>query len=116
VVVQDIFLSKTAQFADVVLPAAPSLEKEGTFTNTERRIQRFYQALEPLGDSKPDWWIIQEIAKRLGADWNYAGPSEIMDEIASLLHSIRRRITKTRKAGTALCWGSYDGADTPLLV
>ncbi|MCH2950867.1 molybdopterin-dependent oxidoreductase, partial [Listeria monocytogenes] len=55
-VVQDVFLSKTAQFAEVVFPAAPSLEKEGTFTNTERRVQRLYAGLEPLGESKPDWW------------------------------------------------------------
>ncbi|WP_096188933.1 formate dehydrogenase subunit alpha [Evansella halocellulosilytica] len=83
-VVQDIFFSKTAQFADVVLPASPSLEKEGTFTNTERRIQRFYQVLEPLGESKPDWKIFQEIANRLGENWRYEHPSEIMDEAASL--------------------------------
>src|SRR5699024_611566 len=56
-VIQDIFFSRTAQYADVILPAAPSLEKEGTFTNTERRVQRLYQALPNLGDSKPDWWI-----------------------------------------------------------
>src|SRR5699024_4282712 len=61
-VVQDIFFSKTAQFADVVLPAAPSLEKDGTFTNTERRIQRFNKVFEPLGDSKPDWEIIRDLA------------------------------------------------------
>ena len=58
-VVQDVFFSKTAEFADVILPASPSLEKEGTFTNTERRIQRLYQALPPLGDSRPDWQIIR---------------------------------------------------------
>ncbi|UOQ83497.1 formate dehydrogenase subunit alpha [Gracilibacillus salinarum] len=83
-VVQDIFFSKTAQFADVVLPAAPSLEKEGTFTNTERRIQRFYKALEPLGDSKPDWEIFRDFANKLGANWQYDHPSEIMDEVAKL--------------------------------
>ena len=60
-VVQDVFLSKTAQYADVVLPAAPSLEKEGTFTNTERRVQRLYQVLPTLGDAKPDWWIVQRL-------------------------------------------------------
>lgn len=54
-------LIKTARFADVILPAAPSLEKEGTFTNTERRIQRLYEVLKPLGDSKPDWWILQKL-------------------------------------------------------
>ena len=83
-VVQDIFFSKTAQFADIVLPAAPSLEKEGTFVNTERRIQRFYQVLEPLGDCKPDWQIFQEFANKCGADWKYEHPSEIMAEVAKL--------------------------------
>jgi formate dehydrogenase major subunit len=83
-VVQDIFFSRTAQFADVVLPAAPSLEKEGTFVNTERRIQRFYKVFDPLGDAKSDWQIFQELANRLGANWNYQHPSEIMDEAASL--------------------------------
>ncbi|MBH8605738.1 formate dehydrogenase subunit alpha [Thermoactinomyces sp. CICC 10522] len=114
-IVQDIFLTKTAQFADVVLPASPSLEKEGTFTNTERRIQRLYQALEPLGDSKPDWWIIQEIAKRLGADWNYASPKEIMDEIVSLVPLYSQATYDRLEGWNSLCWGSDDGADTPLL-
>ena len=62
-VVQDEFLTFTATYADVVLPASPSLEKDGTYTNTERRIQRINQALSPLGDSKPDWVIFQLIAK-----------------------------------------------------
>lgn len=83
-VVQDIFFSKTAQYADVVLPAAPSLEKDGTFTNTERRIQRFYKVFEPLADCKPDWLIFQEFANKLGANWNYKDSSEIMDEVAKL--------------------------------
>lgn len=79
-VVQDIFLSRTAEFADVVLPASPSLEKEGTFTNTERRIQRLYQVFEPLGESKPDWQIIMEVANKLGAGWHYKHPADIMEE------------------------------------
>ncbi len=83
-VMQEIFFSETCRFADVVLPASLSLEKEGTFTNTERRIQRLYQALEPLGQSRPDWLIIMEIANRLGANWNYANPAEIYEEIAPL--------------------------------
>ena len=62
-VVQDIFLTKTAEYADVGVAGKPSLEKEGTFTNTERRIQRLYRALEPLGDSKPDWMILRDLAK-----------------------------------------------------
>src|SRR5260370_35123389 len=83
-VVQDIFFPETCRYADVILPAAPALEKEGTFTSTERRVQRLYQALPELGDSLGDWKITQEIANRMGAQWNYQHPSEIMDEIASL--------------------------------
>ena len=56
------FFRKQLNIADVSLPAAPSLEKEGTFTNTERRVQRLYEVFKPLGDSKPDWWILQEIS------------------------------------------------------
>ncbi|MGH7971348.1 MAG: molybdopterin oxidoreductase family protein, partial [Limisphaerales bacterium] len=84
-VVQDIFFSNTCRFADVVLPASPSLEKEGTFTNTERRIQRLYQVFEPLGGSRPDWRIIQDVANQLGANWDYQGPADIYREIASLV-------------------------------
>lgn len=115
-VVQDIFFSRTAQFADVVLPASPSLEKEGTFTNTERRIQRLYQVFEPLGDSKPDWQIIQEIANRLGAGWNYSHPSEIMEEIA-MLTPIYSGVTYERLEGfKSLQWPvAPDGTDMPLL-
>ncbi|MEK6303342.1 MAG: formate dehydrogenase subunit alpha [Acidobacteriota bacterium] len=83
-VVQDIFFSVTCGYADVVLPASPSLEKEGTFTSTERRIQRLYEVFEPLEGSRPDWRIIQDVANHLGADWRYQHPSEIMAEIASL--------------------------------
>ena len=71
-VVQDIFFSATCRFADVVLPASPSLEKEGTFTSTERRIQRLYQVFEPLAGSRPDWRITQESPTACGANWNYA--------------------------------------------
>lgn len=87
-VVQDIFLTETARLADVVLPAATFAEKDGTFTNTERRIQLVRKAIEPVGNSRPDWWIICELAKRMGAkgfDFNH--PSEIMKEIASLTPS-----------------------------
>src|ERR1700682_5251253 len=83
-VVQDIFFSATCRFADVVLPASPSLEKEGTFTSTERRIQRLHQVFEPLERSRPDWVIIQDVANRLAAGWKYRNPSEIMSEMASL--------------------------------
>ncbi|SFI61360.1 formate dehydrogenase major subunit [Thermoflavimicrobium dichotomicum] len=115
-VVQDVFFTTTAQFADVILPAAPSLEKEGTFTNTERRIQRFYQALEPMGESKPDWWIIQQVAKYLGADWNYQHPGEIMDEIASLCPVFAGVSYERLEGWNSLVWPVQpDGTDEPLL-
>src|SRR5208282_3812124 len=78
-VMQEIFFTETCRFADVILPASPSLEKDGTFTSTERRIQRLYKALEPLGESKPDWEIIQLIANRMGAGWEYRHPSQVME-------------------------------------
>lgn len=115
-VVQDIFFSKTAQFADVVLPASPSLEKEGTFTNTERRIQRFYQVFEPLGDSKPDWVIFQELANRLGAGWSYKHPGDIMAEAASLAPIFAGVSYERLEAWNSLVWPvAPNGQDTPLL-
>jgi len=84
-VVQDIFLSETAKLADVVLPAASFAEKDGTFTNTERRIQRVRKAVEPPGDCRPDWLITCQIARRMGArGFDFSHPGEIMDEIARL--------------------------------
>ena len=115
-VVQDVNFSATAQYANVILPASPSLEKEGTFVNTERRIQRLYQVLEPLGESKPDWQIIQLVANRLGAGWHYRHPSEIMDEIAALTPMFAG-VTYDRLEGyNSLQWPvAADGTDTPLL-
>ena len=115
-VVQDVILSETARYADVVLPASPSLEKEGTFTNTERRIQRLYQVMEPLEESKPDWRIIQEIANALGANWKYDHPSQIMDEVASLT-SLFAGVNYQRLEGyKSLQWPvAEDGSDQPLL-
>ncbi|SJZ81708.1 formate dehydrogenase major subunit [Selenihalanaerobacter shriftii] len=83
-VVQDIFMSETAEYADVVLPAASFAEKDGTFTNSERKVQRIRKAIEPIGESKPDWVIFNELAKRMGHDWDYKNSSQIMDEIASV--------------------------------
>ncbi|MCX3305181.1 formate dehydrogenase subunit alpha [Bacillus sp. NEAU-CP5] len=114
-VVQDIFLSRTAQYADVILPAVPSLEKDGTFTNTERRVQRLYQALPTLGDAKPDWWIIQEVAKRLGADWNYTHPSDIFSEMASLSPLFGKASYDVLSGWNSFLWGSFTGESTPLL-
>ncbi|MCL6517728.1 formate dehydrogenase subunit alpha [Alicyclobacillus sp.] len=115
-VVQDVFFSKTAQFADVVLPACPSLEKDGTFTNTERRIQRLYKVFDPLGDSKPDWQIFVELANRLGANWTYTHPSEIMAEAASLADLMRGVSYERLEGYRSLQWPvREDGTDTPLL-
>jgi len=88
-VVQDIFMTPTAELAHVVLPATSYAEKDGTFTATDRRIQRIRAAIPPVGQSKPDWQIICELAQRMGAPgrWDYAHPSEIMAEIASLTPS-----------------------------
>jgi formate dehydrogenase alpha subunit len=83
-VVQDIFLTETAEYADVVLPATTAFEKEGTFTNTERRVQRVRKAVDPPGEAMPDWGIICEISKRMGYEMDYESPAQIMAEIASL--------------------------------
>jgi len=91
-VVQDLFLHETAELAHVFLPAAAFAEKEGTFTNSERRVQRVRQAIEPPGQARPDWWITAElarrVARRLGVDvgrqFDYAGAADIFDEMARL--------------------------------
>ncbi len=80
-VVQDLFLTETAKLADVVLPAASFAEKDGTFSNTERRVSRVRQAIPQVGQAKPDWQIICEIAGCLGYPMKYAGPEEIFEEI-----------------------------------
>ena len=115
-VVQDLFMSRTAEFADVVLPASPILEKEGTVVNTERRIQRLYRALEPLGDSRPDWEVLVDLAGRMGQDWGYTHPSQVMDEIASLT-PLFAGVSYDRLEGYgSLQWPvAADGTDTPLL-
>ena len=83
--VQDIFLTETAALADVVLPAACYAEKDGTFTNTERRVQRVRKAVEPPGEARADWEIICALAERAGyAGMRYPGPAAVMDEIAGL--------------------------------
>jgi formate dehydrogenase alpha subunit len=89
-IVQDMFLNETGELADVVLPAVSFAEKDGTFTNTERRVQRIRQAFEPPGEARPDWQILCDLARALGApeaDWTYRHPGEIMDEIAEVTPS-----------------------------
>ncbi len=86
-IVQDIFLTETAQLADVVLPAASYAEKDGLFTNTERRAQRTYKALDPPGQAKEDWVIMQEIANAMGSDWDYQSAHDLQEEIRQLTPS-----------------------------
>lgn len=87
-VVQDIFLTETAYLADVVLPASAFPEKDGTFTNTDRIVQMGRKAIKPPGDARQDLWIIQELAKRLGLDWQYGHVSEVFDEMRHTMPSI----------------------------
>jgi formate dehydrogenase major subunit len=86
-VVQDIFLTETAEFADVILPASSYLEKDGTYTNTDRRVQRGRKVLDPPGQARVDWKVVQDIANRLGLGWDYSSPSQIFDEIVSVMKS-----------------------------
>ncbi len=84
-IVQDIFLTETGDLADVVLPGASFAEKEGTFTNTERRVQRVRKALPPPGEARDDWRILAEISRRLGLPMEYPSPAAVFDEMASLV-------------------------------
>ena len=102
-VVAELFMSETAEIADVVLPAASFAEKDGTFTATDRRVQRLHKAVEPVGDSRPDWWILGQLSTRLGYPMGYAGPSEIMDEIAAV-SPIYRGVSYERLEGDGLRW------------
>ena len=82
-IVQELFLTELAAKADVVLPALSFAERDGTFTSGDRRVQRLYRALPPLEQGKPDWWIFQEVAKRLGLSWNFASASQVFAELAT---------------------------------
>ena len=102
-VVQNLFLTETAQLADVVLPAASFAEKSGTFTNTERRVQLVRQAIPPIGQSRPDWRIIIDLSTRLGYPMSYNDTREIMDEMASL-SPIYAGVTHERLESAGLQW------------
>jgi formate dehydrogenase major subunit len=102
-IVQDIFLTETAERAHVVLPAMAFAEKDGTFTNTERRVQRVRKAVDGPGESKEDWRILMELMNRLGQDRKYAHPREIMDEIARLTPPYRG-ISYERIENAGLQW------------
>ena len=132
-VVQDIFMSETAQLADVVLPAASFAEKEGTFTNTERRVQRVRKAIDPPGEARPDWQIITALANKLSERlsrllgfaspmsssqhrWEYGQPCEIFDELSALT-PIYRGINYERLERCGLQWPvpDQDHPGTPYL-
>ena len=115
-VVQDIFLTETAQLADVVLPSLSFAEKEGTFTNTERRVQRVRKAIPSPGEAKEDWKILCEISMRMGYPMNYGSPKDIMREIASVTPSYSG-ITYERIEKEGLHWPcpSHDHPGTPIL-
>jgi formate dehydrogenase alpha subunit len=116
-VCQDVFLTETARFAHVVLPAVTFAEKDGTYTNTERRVQRVRRAIEPLGDARPDWWIVCQVARRLGGEgFDFSHPEEILAEIAALTPSYRG-ISYRRLEDGGLQWPcpSPDHPGTPIL-
>ena len=115
-VVQDIFLTETAHYADVVLPAASFLEREGTYTNTDRRVQMIHPVINPIGDCKPDWEIIIEIMKRIGMNVDYQSPSDIMDEINSTT-DLYGGITHERIKKVGIQWPcpTKDHPGTPIL-
>ena len=130
IVVQDLFMSETAQFADVIFPAAASAEKEGTFTNTERRVQRVRKAVNPPGEAKPDDWIIIQIARRMlemgatipnpdapYAGWEYDSIADIEDEINALTPIYAGVTWERLEAGEQLHWPvpSPDHPGTPIL-
>lgn len=102
-VVQDIFLTETAQCADVVLPACTFAEKDGTFSNTERRVQKVNKAIEPIGESKADWEIIMALAGKLGFDWSYSSAEDIFKEITTLTPSYAG-LTYQRLDGGGIQW------------
>ncbi len=106
-IVQDIFLTETAAMAHVVLPGTSFAEKDGTFSNTERRVMRVRKAIEPVGESRPDWQIIQEVSNRFGYEMKYDSPAAIMDEIAALTPSYGG-ITYERLEGEGLQWPCPD--------
>ena len=115
-VVQDIFLTPTAEMADVVLPGVSFAEKDGTFSNTERRVSRVRQAVEPLGEAHQDWQIIQDISNHFGYKMDYSSPEEIFNEMAALTPSYGG-INYSRLEGDGIQWPcpTLDHPGTPYL-
>jgi formate dehydrogenase major subunit len=111
-VVQDLFLTETAMYADVVLPASAWPEKDGTVTNTNRQVQMGRTALPLPGDARQDLWIIQEIARRMGLDWRYGHPREVYEEMARAMPSLAN-ITWERLERESSVTYPCDGPDAP---
>ncbi len=109
-VVQDIFLTETANYADVILPASAWAEKTGTVTNTNRQVQMGRPAVSPPGEAKEDWWIETELAKRLGLDWTYTHPKEVFAEMKMNMGSLDN-ITWERLEGEAVTYPSLSPED-----
>ena len=103
-VCQDIFPTKTSRSADVILPAAAWSEDDGTFTNSERRVNRVRRVSSPPGQARPNWWIFKELAKRLGHDWSSSSAQEIWDNEISLLAPALAGIKYHRLEGEGLQW------------
>ena len=111
-IVQDIFLTETAFHADVVLPASAWPEKDGTVTNSNRQVQMGRKALTMPGEVRQDWWIIQEIARRIGLDWNYADASDVFAEMSGLMPSFNN-ITWQRLEDESAVTYPCDAPDQP---
>lgn len=103
-VVQDLFFCETARHAHVVLPSCGFLEQDGTFTNGERRIQRVRKALDAPGGARPDWVQVTQVARLLGADWDYPSPAAVMDEIARVAPRLFGGVGYDRLEGDGLQW------------
>jgi formate dehydrogenase alpha subunit len=116
-VVQELFLSETARRAHLVLPAASALEQEGTFTNAERRIQAVRPALAPPGEARPDWEVVRDVARALGADWSYVRAADVLDEIARVAPDLFGGVSFERLGGDGLQWPcpARDHPGTPTL-
>jgi predicted molibdopterin-dependent oxidoreductase YjgC len=117
VVLQEIALSETTRYADVVLPGVSFAEKTGTFTSTERRVQMVQQAIMPIGDSRADWQIFADLGKRLGFGWEYASTAQIMSEIAALIPVYGGIAHERLERGERLQWPveSLEHAGTAIL-
>lgn len=104
IIIQDLFFCETAKYAHVILPACGFLEQEGTFTNGERRIQHVRPAVAAPGEARPDWEVVCQVAERMGASWNYASPSEVMDEIAKVAPHMFGGVSYDRLTPDGLQW------------